>query len=65
MTDHEIRLRVIEAVIAKAPQSPDAARLIETAAVLTEWVLDTPPKRGPGRPPKHSVIADTAEAPAP
>lgn len=43
----EIRLRIVEALIAKAPQSPDPVALIERARVITAFVADNP--QGPAR----------------
>lgn len=55
MNPEEIKLRLLEAVIAKAPQDFDATKAIQKAEVLAAYVtLDNPPKRGPGRPPKQT-----------
>lgn len=57
----EIRLRVIEALMAKAPQSPDVAALIERARIVTAYVTDNP--QGPAR--QQGTISIVADKPAP
>jgi len=62
MPPAEIRLRLLEALISRAPQSPDVDALIERVKVLTAYVTDTPP--GPERlKGTLSIVADTAKHP--
>lgn len=62
MSQDEIRLRIVLALIANAPQGFDTGPLIERARTIEGYVMpDNPPKRGPGRPPKQvSIDADNA-----
>lgn len=54
VTPEQIRLQCLSLVLSKAPQDFDAAKAIEKAKALIAFVMpDTPPKRGPGRPPKQ------------
>jgi len=64
MDDAEIRLRCLEALISKAPQSPDIGMLIERARCLEAYVRpENPP--GPGRKKGTlSIVADNGLPPA-
>lgn len=63
MTPAETRLRIVEALISKAPQSPDVLTLIERARIVEAYVTaDTP--QGPDRVKGTlSIVADTAKGP--
>ncbi len=64
MDDAEIRLRCIEALISKAPQSPDVGALIDRAKVLVAFINPDNPQ-GPGRRKgKLSIDADNGLPPA-
>jgi len=64
MDDAEIRLRCIEALISKAPQSPDVGTLIERAKVLIAFINPDNPQ-GPGRRKGTlSIAADNGSPPA-
>jgi hypothetical protein len=60
MTPEQVKLQCLSLVVTKAPQDFDALQVIEKAKTLAAFVMqDTPLKRGPGRPPKHSTTEDT------
>jgi len=62
MDSNEIRLRIIEGLISKAPQSPDVSLLIERARVIEAYVSDNSPE--PARPKGTlSIVTDKATGP--